>query len=69
MAEYVAAGTGRQYDEIEYGGLPVCPNDWAGCSVSQSACPFSMDMAVISVIMAVFGIGVFSLRSCQHEGC
>lgn len=23
MAEYVAAGTGRQNDEIEYGGLPV----------------------------------------------
>lgn len=31
-------------------------------------CPFSMDMAVLSAIMAVFGIAVLSLRSCQHEG-
>jgi hypothetical protein len=23
MADYVAASTGRQYGEIEYGGLPV----------------------------------------------
>lgn len=26
-----------------------------------------MDMAVLSAIMAVSGIGVLSLRSCQHE--
>lgn len=35
---------------------------------ASALCPFSMDMAVLSAIMAVPGIGVFSLRSWQHEG-
>lgn len=64
LGEHHRARAGhREYDEIEYGGLPVRLRGFAAQSIpAPDNCPVSMYLAVIALNLAAFGLVVVSQR-------